>query len=273
MTRQWCVAAGIVVTAVIALSSALRAQIPAQAGAAGPQGQSRSSRIPDLSGDWFHPVVISLSTVDRRGAMRGNEPDIPYQPWARAKTLSEVSTTGPDGKFELNTDPYVRYCEPLGLVRMFGYPGKSRFVQTPEAVYILDEIGPTFRVVWLNGTHPEDPDPQYWGHSIGWYENGDTLVVDTVGVNDRSWFDQLAHVHSDQLHLIERFKRINDQTLGYEITIDDPGAYTKPWGMSRTFSRSTTGFMRYQWVCSLRENDEQFDKLAKPASSVPASAN
>jgi hypothetical protein len=223
--------------------------------------------IPDLSGDWFHPVVVSLSKVDPRAAMRGREPDIPYQPWAREKTMSEVSATGGDGRFEQNTDPYIHYCEPLGLVRMFGYPSKSRFIQTPEAVYILDEIGPTFRVVWLNATHPDDPDPQYWGHSIGRYENGDTLVVDTIGVNDRTWLDQVAHIHTDQMHLIERFTRVDLNTLAYEVTIDDPGAYTQPWGLRRNFTRSTTGFMRYQWACSVRETIEHYEKVGKAGNS------
>jgi hypothetical protein len=219
--------------------------------------------VPDLSGDWSHPVVVSLSAADPRAAARGHEPDIPYQPWAREKTMSEVSTTGGDGQFERNTDPYVHYCEPLGLVRMFGYPGKTRFVQTPEAVYILDENGPTFRIVWLNSAHPEDPDPQYWGHSIGWYENGNTLVVDTVGTNGKTWLDQAAHPFTERMHLVERFTRVAPDTLAYEFTIDDPGAYTKPWGLRRTFRKSDTGFLRYQWVCSVRDTYEHYEKVGR----------
>jgi len=242
----------VVLSALTALSAALGAQ-------------ATPSSVPDLSGDWSHPVVVNLSRD--RGPVRGQESDIPYKPETLAKTMAEVSTTGNDGRFEQNTDPYVHYCEPLGLVRMFGYPGKSRFVQTPEAVYILDENGPTFRVVWLNSTHPDDPDPQYLGHSIGWYENGDTLVVDTVGVNDRTWLDQATHLHSDQMHLVERFKRIDDKTLEYGFILDDPGAYTKPWGITRNFTRSTTGFLRYQWVCSVRDAVEHYEKVGKPGNN------
>ena len=176
--------------------------------------------------------------------------------------MAETPATGADGRFELTTDPYIQYCEPLGVVRMFGYPSKTRFVQTPEAVYLLDEIGPTFRVVWLNAKHPDDPDPQYWGHSIGHYDSGDTLVVDTVGVNEKTWFDQVGHPHSNQLHLVERFKRVDDKTLAYQITIDDPGAYTKPWTSGpRNFTRSDTGFLRYQWVCSTHDTREHYDKV------------
>lgn len=228
------------------------------------QAPPASSSAPaDLSGVWWHPVVISLSKADPRGTQRGKEPDVPYRPETLAQTMANVPAGGEAARFEQNTDPYVMYCEPLGLVRMFGYPAKSKFVQTPEAVYILDEIGPTFRVVWLNAKHPEDPDPQYLGHSIGWYENGKTLVVDTVGVNDRTWLDQAGHPHSDQLHLTERFTRVDDKTLAYEIVLDDPGAYTKPWGLTRNFTRSDTGFMRFHWPCSVRDTFAHYEKVGK----------
>lgn len=228
---------------------------------------SAQSAVPDLSGDWAHQVIRSLSQADPMGARRGQEPDIPYQPWAREKTLSEVPPVGDSGRYEDTTDPAIHYCEPLGLARVYMYPGKVKFVQTPEAVYILDETGPSFRVVWMNAAHPEDPDPQYWGHSIGRYENGTTLVVDTVGVNDRSWLDHMAHPHTEQLHLIERYARVDRDTLRVEITVDDPGAYTRPFTSTRNFRRSDTGFLRYQWVCSVRDNNEHYAKVGKAGTT------
>src|SRR5919108_67097 len=83
--------------------------------------------------------------------------------------------------------PQALYCEPPGVPHIYLWPIKTKFVQTPEAVFILHELGPFFRMVRLNSKHPEDPDPQWWGHSIGWYENDDTLVVDTIGFNDKTW--------------------------------------------------------------------------------------
>ncbi len=144
------------------------------------------------------------------------------------------------------------------------WPAKTRFVQTPEAVYILHEVGPVYRIVWLNAKHPDDPDPQYWGHSIGWYENDDTLVVDTVGLNDRSWLDQLGHPRTEKLHFIERYTKVDDKTIRVDMTVDDPGAYTKPWPGQRTLTRSATGFLRYQWACSVRDNYENYEKVGKP---------
>jgi hypothetical protein len=230
----------------------------------GPPTPLPVSKVPDLSGDWalgLGGIGQSLSAADPGGRMRGKEPDIPYKPWALAKTMSEVPPTGPDAKFELNTDPNIHYCEPLGLGRIYMYPAKTKFVQTPEAVYILHELGPAFRIVWLNAKHPEDPDPQYWGHSVGWYENDDTLVVDTIGVNDKSWLDQLGHPRTERFHLIERYKRVDEKTIALDMTVDDPGAYKGPWPGRRNFTRSTTGFMRYMWVCSVRDNYEHYEKV------------
>ncbi len=236
----------------------------------GPPSPLPTSKVPDLSGDWaigLGGIGQSLSAADPGGRMRGKEPDIPYQPWALAYTMKQFPPTGPDAAFERTTDPNIHTCEPLGLGREYMYPAKTKFIQTPEAVYLLHELGPTFRMVWLNAKHPEDPDPQYWGHSIGWYENGDTLVIDTIGVNDRSWLDQLGHPHTERLHYIERYKKNAANTLSLDITVDDPGAYTAPWPGKRNFAKSTTGFMRYMWVCSVRDNYEHYDKVGKSGNA------
>jgi hypothetical protein len=268
--RNRLVISAAALVAVTALSPMFRAQTAAssQGGTAG--RQSGSSKVPDLSGDWSPDrtrggMGQSLSLSDIGGRKRGNEDDIPYQPWARAKTLSEKTSTGPDPKFDETTDPQVIYCEPPSVPHIYLWPIKTKFIQTPEAVYVLYELGPFFRVVWLNSKHPADPDPQWWGHSIGSYENGDTLVIDTVGFNDKTWLDQMGHPHTEQLHLIERYKRVNQNQLELDMTIDDPGAYTKPWNAHRNFAVSTTGFLRYQQICSVRENQQFFDNTGKPA--------
>jgi hypothetical protein len=91
------------------------------------------------------------------------------------------------------------------------------------------------REIFTDGrTHPDDLDPSWMGHAIGHYE-GDTLVVDTVGFNDKTWLDRIGHPHSDQLHLVERIHRVNHDTLQDDITIDDPKAYTKPWNAQLVF--------------------------------------
>ncbi len=262
-------------------SSTLRAQTGATAGevggqssagkgnAAGSTAEKSPGMIPEISGDWNRDgkrggFANSLSLADPTGAKRGSEGDIPYQEWARTKTLSERPNTGADAQFGNSTNPQL-WCDPVGVPAIYQWPAKTRFVQTPEAVYILYEYGVNFRIVWLNGKHPDDPDPQWWGHSIGWYENGDTLVVDTVGFNDKTWLDEAGHPHSEKLHLIERYQRVDPETMKLEMTIDDPDAYTKPWSTFKYFTAVHTGFLRYQWACTVREVQDFFEKSGKPA--------
>jgi len=268
--RNRALLSAIALMALTTFSLVVRAQntAPSRAPAGPPPGAT--SKVADLSGDWAPDpkrggIGQSLSLSDNGGRQRGNETDIPYLPWAREKTLSERSSTGPDQGFASTTDPQVLYCEPPGVPHIYLWPIKTKLVQTPEAVYILHEYGPFFRVVWLNSKHPEDPDPQWWGHSIGWYENDNTLVVDTIGFNDKTWLDQVGHPHTEQLHLIERYRRADKNTMELDMTIDDPGAYMKPWNARRNFTLSTTGFLRYQQICSVKENQRFFDNLAKPA--------
>ncbi len=235
----------------------------------GPPSPVPQSAVPDLSGDWGRETrqgrvtnSQSLSVNDRGAQKRGKEGDIPYEPWALEYTMKQVPPTGgPDSHFEATTDPYIHTCEPLGVGRIHNYPAKYRFIQQKDVVYILNEVGPQFRVIWLNQQHPKDPDPQYLGHSVGWYENGDTLVVDTIGFNDRSWLDQQGHPHTEKLHFIERYKRADKDSLELTMTIDDPGAYTKVWQGNLNFQRSETGFMKYMWVCSVRDTYEHFEKV------------
>jgi hypothetical protein len=264
----------IALTAVTALSLTLWAQTPAPARTPPAQARSGSGRAADLAGDWTPDLARggfgqSLSLTDIGGRKRGQEDDIPYQPWAREKTMAQKPSTGANSQFAETTDPQVLYCEPPGVPHIYLWPIKTKFVATPEAVYILHELGPYFRIVWLNSKHPDDPDPQWWGHSIGWYENGNTLVVDSVGFNDKTWLDQMGHPHTEKLHLIERYKRVDANTLELDMTVDDPGAYTKPWNAHRNFTVSKTGFMRYQQICSVRENQQFFDTLGKPAIQTP----
>jgi hypothetical protein len=268
--RNRALVSAFVLMALMIVSLVVRAQNPAPSRAPAGPPPGATSKVADLSGDWAPDpkrggIGQSLSLSDNGGRQRGKETDIPYLPWAREKTLSERSSTGPDQGFANTTDPQVLYCEPPGVPHIYLWPIKTKLVQTPEAVYILHEYGPFFRVVWLNSKHPEDPDPQWWGHSIGWYENDNTLVVDTVGFNDKTWLDQVGHPHTEQLHLIERYRRVDKNTMELDMTIDDPGAYEKPWNARRNFILSTTGFLRYQQICSVRENQRFFDNLAKPA--------
>lgn len=219
------------------------------------QAQTPSAPVPDLSGTWRGRPLMSVSMTDTGGKLRGKEDDIPYQPWAREKMLAEIPPTGPFGQPDRTTDPWIRYCEPNGPVRVWAHPGRASFIQLPDKVLILHEVMQQFRIIRLNSTHPpiEDLDPTFWGDSIGRYE-GDTLVIDSIGFNGRLWLDQQGKPTTDKLHLIERFRKVDPKTLSWEVTIDDPGAYTKPFVLKRTFESSTVPFMQSPWNCSVRDN-------------------
>ena len=181
---------------------------------------------PDLANVWQQELkfpngrrIIGLDLADV-------VPDIPYQPWSKEKY--EFNQTG-KGQ---STDPEA-HCLPAGVPRTTGVPYPLRFIQTPGLIVMLIEGNVhSYRMIFTDGRpHPQDPNPTWMGHSIGWWE-GNTLVVDTVGFNGLAWLDPGGHVATDQLHTIERFTRTEPNLMQYEFTIDDPGAYTKPWGWS-----------------------------------------
>ncbi len=234
---------------------------------AGAQAQG-DSRVPDLSGNWLgRPPFMSISTTDPGGQKRGNEDDISYTPAGRARLLAEVPPTGPFGQPDKMTDPWVKYCESNGPVRIYAHPGRTSFVQLPDRVLILHEVMQQFRIVRLNGTHPplDDLDPTYWGDAIGHYENGDTLVVDIVGLNGRTWLTQSGHPTSEKMHIIERYTRVNADRLDYEVLLDDPVNYTKPISVKRSFARSNLPFMQSPWNCSVRDNSTYTEILLESA--------
>ena len=147
---------------------------------------------------------------------------VPFQPWSKALYLDRQG-------HEL--EPHTR-CHPSGVARQFLTPYGVQFVEVPELqrIYVLDEGGPhTFRIIYMDGrTHPKDLVPSYYGHSIGWWE-GDVLVVDTVGFNERFWLDRRGLPHTEALQTLERFTRLDATGMKYEVTVNDPTVYTAPW--------------------------------------------
>ena len=169
--------------------------------------------------------------------------DVPLQPWARALTDYRHANV-------LRTGPHPR-CKPSGGPRQFVTPYGVEIVDMPEMkrVFIMDIGGPhSFRVVYMDGRpHPKDLELSYYGHSIGRWD-GDTLVIDTVGFNEKFWMNRDGLPHTDRMHLIERLTRPDSRTLKYEVTIDDTGAYTATWTSGFTM-RWTEGLELFEYVC------------------------
>jgi hypothetical protein len=199
---------------------------------------------PDLTGPWLGGG--SNADIEHDGGLKPGE--LPLLPWA--KTLR-------DGRKEQD-EPYVA-CLPMSVPRMNPYPW--RFVNSYTSkglteMYILHELGDAgaHRVVYMDGRkHPDDVFPTWYGHSIGRWE-GDTLVIDTVGYNDKFWFDSRGTPHTDKLHTIERWTRPNYGTLIDEFTLDDPGAYSRTVQLKFTARRVRQDVELMEDICT--ENNQ-----------------
>ena len=219
----------------------------------GPDGKPLLGPLPGELGVW-QPGGGTFADPDtpRRGAIAGGPAapgappkpklsEVPFQPWARALYDYRQGT-----EFE----PHTR-CKPSGGARQFLTPYGVEFVDMPEVkrMYIMDIGGPhTYRIIYMDGReHPKDLEPSYYGHSIGHWE-GDTLVVDNIGFNERFWMDREGSPHTEKLHFIERFTRLNMNVIKYEVTINDSGAYTAPWNTGFTL-RWSPGQELFEYVC------------------------
>jgi hypothetical protein len=126
-------------------------------------------------------------------------------------------------------------CYPHGIPRMVASPYPIHILQTPGLVTLLHEVGHNIRYIHMDQQHPANLKPSFLGHSVGRWE-GDTLVVDTIGFNDRTQVDEEGIVHGKKLHVVERYRKIDGgKTLEDIITIEDPDFFTAPWQARRTF--------------------------------------
>jgi len=136
------------------------------------------------------------------------------------------------------------HCFPVGAYRL-GLP--QMIVQVPGKIFFFYNNNHEMRQILLDGRkHPEDLDPTWNGHSIGTWD-GDTLVVDTVGMRDETWLDMEGHVHSGDLHMVERIRRVDADTLQWETTLTDPKVLVKPFVERRT-AKAQANFDFYEEV-------------------------
>lgn len=178
----------------------------------------------DLSGVWD----FYMRGIPGQGVYNSISKDVPpMTPWAQARYDAAKPGYGPKAQGGGN-DPILK-CIPSGIPRILFFPQPFEIVQGRDQVDMLFEREHAYRQVWTDGRqHPEDADPTYMGHSIGKWE-GDTFVVDSVGFNDKVWLDGYGHQHSEAMHIVEHYKRVDAHTLTLNLTIEDPKAYTTTW--------------------------------------------
>ena len=191
---------------------------------------------------------VAPSSNDRPAGRAG----APYQDWAAKKVLEAYNRRGVD-------DPTGR-CLPAGIPRsvMLGlFP--QQFIQTPTQLVILYEYMSTFRVIPFGTEHPDDLLPSNMGNSVARWD-GDTLVVDVTGFNDKSWLAGTGTFHTEALHVVERYTRINKDRIDYEVTMEDPNVLTKPWVL-RSSLMLREGTRLQEYVCA--ENNLDLDRYEK----------
>jgi hypothetical protein len=191
--------------------------------------QAKANDAADLTGVWmidhFQPALFPKGTTP------------PFTPWAEEQ-FKKADT-------KVN-DPNLA-CLPHGIPRIMFVPLPMEIFQVPDKVLMYQEAGNQLRQIHMNREHLKDLDPTYNGDSIGKWD-GNTLVVDTVGFNTITWMDHVGLPHTGALHVVERIRRVDHNTLIDDFTIEDPKAYTKKWTASQTYILKP-GWEIAEYVC------------------------
>jgi hypothetical protein len=234
---------------------------------------------PDLSGMWIEkygalgpdPAAGKSEVRSGRSGTPASYPSdaLPYQSWAalKAKELHDAE----------NTDPLL-HCEPYGVPRIWGGPHPARLVQLPGELIVLYERDTAFRIIPTNGRpHNPDADPSWMGDSVAKWD-GDTLVIDTIDLTDKSWLGSGKNAgegsgtfHSDALHVTEKIRRPDFDHLTIEITDDDPKVFTHPWVYGWNMTLVPNEEMYEDVTCS-NEKDYQHELPDKPAATDKSAA-
>ena len=175
--------------------------------------------------------------------------EIPMQPAAAKLYASRLENNGRDRP--------SGHCLPHSVTDFDAHFMPKKLVQTSGLLVMLFESYHSYREIFTDGRPlPDQRDPAWFGYSVGRWE-GDTLVVDTVGVNEKTWLDDAGHPHSNDLHIVERFSRRDFGHMEVKVTIDDPKAYTKSWSVSLPWEFFPDTEL-LDWVC---ENEKDLEHL------------
>ncbi len=223
-----------------------------------------SARVPDFSGVW-EPHMPESAKKYSGYSFIGEIP--PMTPWGKAQYEATKPSWGPRAVLD-STDPvnpttgtgHEVGCFPPGVPRIYVHHFPMEILQVPGHVVQIFEFGHFVREIYTNGAHEHEKDlnPSWMGDSIGWWE-GDTLVIDSVGFNDKTWLDRAGLPHSDQLHVVEHIRRPNHGTLEIDIMVDDPKAYTTTFGGKEIYE------LRPEWKIEemICEDNVNFNELKK----------
>ena len=213
----------------------------------------------DLSGVWqFAPGGGGQGPGD-------NFP--PLTPWGKAKYDANKPGYGPRAAPGGN-DPILK-CDPTGFPRILFQIWPFEIIQIPGRILMFFEGQHTIRPIWMDGRKlPNDPDPTWYGYSVGHWE-GDTLVVETVGFNEKTWLGAQGQPHSDEMKTIERYRRVDRNTIQFNLTIDDPKTYSKTWEAEPRQIKARPGVEIPESFCVASEEEEFNRRIREPAARQP----
>jgi hypothetical protein len=225
----------------------------------------RASAKANLSGVWAESQPPS--TADQYWVFAFSPQELPMTSWGEEQYKASKPSFGPRSVAIADTnDPVYHGCFPPGVPRVYLHPFPMQIAQLPDQVIILYEYDNLSRHIYTDGRkHNMDLPPTWMGDSIGKWE-GDTLVADTTNFNDKTWLDRIGHPHSADLHVIERFRRVGNDKLQIELTIEDPKAYTKPWTAHLYYSLQKDWSLLEQFC----EDNDTFQEVEKEETNKPA---
>jgi len=218
----------------------------------------------DLSGSWAGPI----------GAVQPVDPIPPMTPLGQKRFSLNRGNFG--ANVADSNDP-INHCDPLGFPRNAVFELRGLNIgQMPNRTLILSQYQRAWREIWTDGRAlpknagsdaPGAPDPRYYGYSVGHWEGDYTLVVDTVGTDENTWLDNYAHPHSAELHVVERYTRVDHNTLQVTVMIDDPVTYTKPFMLGKAIYKWIPEQDFEEQLCIPSSMELYTDTIAKPAGA------
>jgi hypothetical protein len=270
--RRLFLASTITLVPTLVLALLMRAEASPRQQAEAAKGQ-KSAPAPrhDISGIW-DPGNDGIQPLGPRAMPDDGKPEhqLPYTPLGLETLNSHKPSNGIRSVLPGETNDPVVTCDPQGIPREDLYELRTtQILQTPLNVVVLYEFGKVWRVVWTDGRDlPKDPEPRWYGYSVGKWIDDYTFVVQTSGIDERTWVDRAGRPHSSDLRVEERFHRADHDTLELSVTIDDPKMYTKPWVAldKLRFKLKPPNFDVREMICSPSEFAEYNRIIGIPAS-------
>jgi hypothetical protein len=233
----------------------------------------------DISGVWV-PAGGPQTGIQADGAAAmpsdgKPEHQLPFTPLGQQTFLAHKPVGGVTKVSASLSNDYAPGCDPPGFPRMVLHDFRtSRIMQTPNSVVILYDANNKWRMIWTDGRKlpalKDNPEPTWWGYSVGKWTDDYTFVVDSNGYNERTWLDNAGRPHSDALHVTEEYKRADRDHLVMTVTIDDSKMYTKPWvALKLPLRLQAPGFNLEERQCSMTEYNK-FIGAAAPRTNKPS---